>query len=294
MDMAEAQVIPIRPSSSDQKATLIVEALKALREAHVLDERDADLDTDSLVAWYDATIPDVHDIQVLASAMVIELRRRRGVIVDGEGERRGGNQSKVTHRVTLPEAERKQRSEDRALAEEPEAVRDYVKREVKSGRKPGVKGAVKAARKARKAKSPKKAKTPKTPTLPGVPALTRTSYSFVVRSEIRERVTLVLGKTLTLDELAKHWKVHSDIARRYLREVALLAEVVKDGDQYTVTGWSDIEAFKHNMAVELERRRQEARDGYNAWRPDNVHTFNQSKTMDWIYEQFVENTPEVQ
>jgi len=128
-----------------EKARLITEALDTLGRAVDLDERDS-LDPASWVAWYDATIPNVRDIKILVGAMEIELCRRRGEQIQAEGERRGGLPSKVTHRVTLPDASKKQRSRDRALTAQPERISAFVQQEAAAGRVPSVRGAVRAAK----------------------------------------------------------------------------------------------------------------------------------------------------
>lgn len=88
------------PFTATDKARLITDALDSLRGADAIDERET-LDAETWVAWYDATLPQVRDIKILAGAMDIELAKRRGAQVVAEGERRGGDQSKVTHRLTL-------------------------------------------------------------------------------------------------------------------------------------------------------------------------------------------------
>jgi hypothetical protein len=46
-----------------------------------------------------------------------------------------------------------------------------------------------------------------------------------------------------------------------------------------------VAAFLHHLRTEIVRRRHAARDGYRAWRADNINTLQQSKLLDWIEEE---------
>ena len=50
-------------------------------------------------------------------------------------------------------------------------------------------------------------------------------------------------------------------------------------------------AFQRDLHAAIVQRRQEARDSYRGWRPDNVHTLKQSVLLDWIERQLTA-TPE--
>ena len=142
----ETMTVPAVDTAAYQKATLIQDALQTLRAADQIDERD-DLNAERFLSGDDRTIPDVRDIKILAGAMEIELARRRGGRIEDERD--------VTQRVTtLSGAVRVQRSRDRVLAEQPEAVDAFVQREVKAKRVPTVRGAVKAAHAARATAAP--------------------------------------------------------------------------------------------------------------------------------------------
>jgi hypothetical protein len=286
--------VPIRaPLSKDDKTALLRAAYQSLRESNAIDERESEPDPDSLHQWYDDTIPLVTDIKQLAGHMDIELSRRRGELIAQEGERRGGNQSKVSQRETLTGAEKHQRDRDRVIAAEPEAVMAYQQEELAAQRVPSKRGAVRAARTARAAK-PKvtkaKAKVAKVKTKAEVVAAL--SFGSEVRAEVRARIEPVLGQALTLDELAKHWKVHTDIARRYVREAALLASVTKDDNRFTIKltpEQTELEAalaaheqFLEDLHKEIKLRRKEARDGYNEWKPDNINSRQQSRLLDRV------------
>jgi len=282
-----AHVLPIDQSSADQKAARIQDALQALRAAHEIDERDDALDVASLTAWYEQTIPTVKDIKILSGAIAVELEARYGALVKQEGERRGGNRSasKVSRRETLlpNSAEKLRRHKARALAAQPEARTHYVKTESEAGRKPSIKGALRAV---------KHASSPPTPTAkPSTRSMT--AFADSVRTEVRGRIEAVADQALTLDELAKHWKVHTDIARRYLREAALVATVTEDNRRYTITLTQEVAEIVtmrnwfRTLRAEITRRRLENHDNRQVrrWNPmaSSQHEFR--RLLNWIEEQ---------
>lgn len=113
----------------------------------------------------------------------------------------------------------------------------------------------------------------------------RQPFAEGIRAEVRGRIEQVRDEALTLEQLAKRWGVHMDIARRYLREAALFGEVAKDGDRYTVTVTTEMaryEAFMETLDTEIVERRKAADGGYNKWRHDKAWSLNQSKVLDWI------------
>jgi len=142
----------------DQKRLLIETALSKLQDAQDLDERHSLKDW---IAWYDATIPLVTEIKVIAGAMEVELAKRRGMRLITEGEQRGGDHKSASHKIKvspgdtlISHAEKLARSRDRALAGHPAAVDAYVQTEAKAGRVPTRKGAL---RHVQRGASPKKA-----------------------------------------------------------------------------------------------------------------------------------------
>jgi hypothetical protein len=129
-------------SLATQKARLITETLNLLRAAHAIDERDS-LTVDEWVSWYDATIPTVTEIKVLAAAMERELEVRRGEAVVQNDERRGGDpESNVTQCVTRT---RMERSRNRQLGRAAPQVRAWIAREASAGRAPTRRGALTVA-----------------------------------------------------------------------------------------------------------------------------------------------------
>jgi hypothetical protein len=129
-------------SLATQKARLISETLDLLRAAHAIDERET-LTVDEWVSWYDATIPTVTEIKVLAAAMERELEVRRGEAVVQNDERRGGDaESNVTQCVTRT---RMERSRNRQLGRAAPQVRAWIAREASAGRVPTRRGALTVA-----------------------------------------------------------------------------------------------------------------------------------------------------
>ncbi len=90
--------------------------------------------------WYDATIPLVTDIKIIAVAMEVELSKRHGMQLESEPDQRGGDQKSERHGIKvsmtetlIPHAERIRRSKDRALGQYPAVVDEYIKTEAQPG-----------------------------------------------------------------------------------------------------------------------------------------------------------------
>ncbi len=146
------------------KRQLITEALGQLREAHESDERGDAAVADWLL-WYDSTMNDCDQITSVVGAMRIECANRRGEVVIAQGELRGGVRGQGETLPHFDGAQKAQRVVDRTIAENPAAVKEYVRELVKSGRVPSIRGALKVARKAsaKKAYTKKSAKVVKLP-----------------------------------------------------------------------------------------------------------------------------------
>jgi hypothetical protein len=149
--MGEVVNLKPEPSAAD-KADLIKAGRDQLVAAQSIDERDSLSDQEAR-AWYDAVIPNVTDIKVIAGALEIELAKRRGQAVLAEGERPGqppkDAEIKVPHRDTLINAERQQRKYARTIARNVPLVDEYVKRAAERGKVPSVRGALIAVGRAR-------------------------------------------------------------------------------------------------------------------------------------------------
>src|SRR5262245_31358441 len=140
----ENNTAPQNNTRAFEKARLIYEARESLVAADLIDERD-DLDEANFIDWYDRTIPEVRDIEILAGAMKVELARRRGEKIEAEGELRGRPEN-ISHRETFSSnATRIQRSRDRLLHTQSAAVTAYVQEEAKAKRVPSIRGAAAAA-----------------------------------------------------------------------------------------------------------------------------------------------------
>jgi len=113
-------------------------------------------------------------------------------------------------------------------------------------------------------------------------------FSETIRIDVRNRIEQVRDEALTLDQLAKRWKVDPKVARRYVREAALFGEVIKVGDRFTLlvsNPLATLEGFKRFLHAEILEKRKACRDGYHGWRHDNVLTLQQSTLLDWIEDQ---------
>lgn len=278
-------------SIADEKATLVASALDALKAANALDERD-DLDHGTWVAWYDATIPQVRDIKVLAGAMEVEMHRRRGEQIQDEGERRGrpSEQEKVTQRVTLSEASKKQRSRDRALAAQPARVTAYVQHQVAAGCIPSVRGAVRAV----------------------VPKSDRKTAQFQAAQDrvierasewMRQLDAVADGERHTDAQVTRLTGSEMDIFLQRIRLIPWLwidrtlegtrfvidqeLRNICEGRQPRPPAGEPIKAFLARVRGEIVRRRKENHDQTmkSKWTHNSVNVHRQSQLLDWIEEE---------
>jgi len=136
----------------------------------------------------------------------------------------------------------------------------------------------------------------------------RHAFQQQAKAEVRRRIAAVQGKSLTLRDMADRWpeittqvdggRHRPERARMYLREIAQVpgVAVVQDGDRYTVRvedaniskqlyaglGGKSVAEYLAGLSAEITRRRKEARDKYHGWRPDNIHTGQQSALLDYL------------
>jgi len=147
-----ANVISIHSGKAAKKRGLITSALSQLREADGLDERE-DHELTDWIGWYDAACADCTSIEAIAGGMAVVLLKRKGERIRKEGEKRGGDQrSDQSNAVrdfdpaSITPAEKMERNRARTLADNPEAVDEYVKEQMQSGKVPSVRGALRAAK----------------------------------------------------------------------------------------------------------------------------------------------------
>lgn len=282
------------PSPSSDKQRLIAEALETLRAAHALDERD-DLNPATWVAWYDATIPQVRDIKILAGAMEVEMHRRRGEEILKEEERRGGDQTKVTHCVTLPRAAVAQRSRDRAVAAHAERVTAYVQHQATAGQVPSLRGAVRAA----------------------VPKPDRKTAQFqAAQDRVIERASEWIGQLEAVADGERHTDAQitrltrSDV-ETFLQRIRLIPwlwiDRTLDGTRFVIDQelrdicegrqprppvGEPIKAFLARIRGEIVRRRKENHDQTlkSKWTHNSVNVHRQSQLLDWIEEELLKVT----
>lgn len=125
---------------AERKRELIAASLAQLRSAEQIDERQGQVD--DWLGWYDETIGDCTQIEILAGAMRVELALRRGIAAgpaEHGGDRRSGSSVAPLH---MNNAERQQLRDDRAIASEPEIVHDYITESVESSKVPSIRGAL--------------------------------------------------------------------------------------------------------------------------------------------------------
>ena len=292
--MTETQ--PSSEGTAYRKAHLIQEALQTLQTAHQIDERD-DLTAASFLEWYDCTIPDVRDIKILAGAMEIELARRRGERIAKEGERRGGD-TKVNQCVTLvSDLEKSRRSQERALAAEPDAVRAFVQREVKAGKMPSMRGAVGVARAARATAAPHR--------------LTKKAEAEQVRQHHQEEQTIAAILKLTDGRRRTEAQIATltghQTAAFFLQRIRLIPwlrlDRTPEGLVFHVDeelraicegrrprpqlSYQSIDQFLRDLRAELTRRRKENHDEFQKrrWNSELILKREQTTLLDWIEQQ---------
>jgi hypothetical protein len=287
-----------RTVNADEKATLISQALDTLRAANALDERD-DLDRANWLAWYDATIPQVTDIKILAGAMEIELHRRRGEQILAEEERRGGDrksdQIKVSHRDTLVNATKVQRRKDRAIAKAPARVKTYLDQEVAASRVPSMRGAMRAA-------------VPKSPAMDYKTAQFKAGKERTARA-VQEWIRIL--DSVADDERrtdAQLTAMGFDVAHffahlRFLPWLMIdrnpagtmfvidqeLRAICEGRQPRPLLGNQSIHAFLQHLQTEIARRRKENHDEFRKrkWNSELILKREQTALLDWIEEQLL-------
>jgi len=287
-----------QPNGSIEKAQLITEALRALRAAQQLNERDS-LDLASWVAWYDATIPQVRDIKILAGAMEIELHRRRGEQILAEEERRGGDQKsdqiKVHHHGTLIQAERHRRHRARVIAAQPARVAAYVQHQVVAGCVPSVNGAVQAVKAPRSTseRAAGRLKAGKQRTLRAVEEWIRIVES-VADGERRTDAQLI-AKGFDVQHFFQHirflpWLAidRTPAGTTFVIDQELRA-ICEARMPRPALGHQSIRAYLENLRSEIARKRKENHDEFRKrkWNSELILKREQSALLDWIDEQLL-------
>jgi hypothetical protein len=292
--MMTNQAEPIRDGAALRKAELILQALEMLRAANAIDERD-DLDAASWVTWFDRTMPNVTDVKILAGAMEIEMMRRRGEQIIKEGERRGGN-TKVSRPETLVSvAAKNQRTRDRAVAAEPEAVKAFIERETQAGRVPSPFGAFKAASMAKAAQAPAR----RVQQMRALQTRTR-----VLSQEILGLLDQIADDTRRSD--AQLAKITGDVPV-FLQRVRLIPWLTIDrtieGTVFRIDthlraicdgavprpelSYTSMSAYLRSLREEITRRRKENHDENQKrrWNSELILKREQTTLLDWIEQQ---------
>jgi hypothetical protein len=150
------------PASAEDKRKLILAAQRELVEANEIDERET-LSVEDAVAWYEALLPEVTNIEHIAGAMKIEMEMRQGEALPPRKPTPGHNQhtTKGALLCAHSRADSKatgQASARRTLAENRPLVEKYYKEEIARGKTPTKTGALAKAR-AVKGTKPRQTKT---------------------------------------------------------------------------------------------------------------------------------------
>jgi hypothetical protein len=271
------------PDAAIEKARLISEALDTLRTAQQLDERES-LDRASWVVWYDATIPQVRDLRILAGAMEIELHRRRG-------ER----STPLTQCVSKNAAEQ-QLSRDRTLAALPDRVTKYIQHEAAAGHVPSLRGAIRVV----------KAMLPKTDRKTGQFTASQQRAAAHADDVIAKFDAVADGERRTDEQLTK---AGLDDVPTLLKRARLLPWLAIDrtaaGTTFVIDvelraicearaprpalGHQSIRAYLHHLRDEITRRRKENHDDFRKrkWNSELILKREQTALLDWIEEQLM-------
>jgi hypothetical protein len=185
-----------------EKSRLIREAHGTLVAANKINETES-VSPEKLAEWYDANMPGVTNIKQLAGAMEIEMRTRRGVAIQAEGERRGGSR-KVSDGPTLSGTEKTKRHEDRVLAENQEAVAEYVQETIEAGEVPTATGAIRAVKPKKEKDEPKEERPDITPCVLSFTAPASLAHEIDLMAE--ERKLSTDGLLLKIVETALRWR----------------------------------------------------------------------------------------
>lgn len=280
--------------TADDKARLIHEALATLRAADGIDEH-VTLTPSEWLAWRDAVLPTVRDIEVLAAAMRLKLSVERG---KRPGPRRGGDQtsrSNLTKLVRSPDAEYTRRWRDRQLATHEDTVNNYIRTAAAAAQKPTENGALRAI----------KMTQPVTPGRERMGQEKTTSWAQKILAAVEElgdgieRSSEQIRRILTQHETQR--------LEEFLRTVHFLPwfAVRRTGEQYRFTidrnlraicdglaprpelpNSQSIAAFFTTLGEESDRRRKENHCEYRRrrWNPDETIKQDLIKLLDHFHE----------
>jgi hypothetical protein len=291
-------------ATHDAKRNRIETALGKLLEAREIDERESLLEIEKWIAWYDATIPLVTDIRIIAGAMEVELSKRRGMRMEAEPQQPG---RPVTPGVTLSISERKVRSRDRALGRNPAAVDEYVKTEAHARRVPTRKGA------ARHVKRPAGQRPSPRPTLPSLRVRSSAPTRSRLEAAAHAKTEEYRKRTLSAIDRVADGPRRSDPALKraiggdvehFLRGVRLIPwlyiDRTQEGTALTIDrelreicegraprpaleGFS-IRGFLKHLRENITRRRKENHDEREKarWSTQAINSREQTDLLDWI------------
>ena len=311
---ARPNIVGIGTLAREEKLQAAREGLKAFKRS---EEIDPGTDTDSIDVprWVDEFTTTLDDASAIVEKMRLEvtLRFGRQVLAGGDLRSQPRNNLKPGLRSPLTQRQWTARSTARLLAEHEDDVRGYMKTP-----RANTKGAVKLAQAKRSATSPprisKKQMRMRHPASVHMAARSRQATQFHVgQLKAQQRADGILtaltavadGTHYTDAALRRAIHQHAKVqVAEFLKTIRLIQwlSITRDNTGTTFTidaelraicdgkvprpsldGFS-ISAFMKNLRAEITRRREAANDQYRKrnWRPDGIHTKQQTELLNWI------------
>jgi hypothetical protein len=291
----------------EQKRRLIETIHADALRMQEIDERESMtlMTVDEVMEYYDQLVPHTKDAQVILAAVEAEFYIRRSERIAQEPLSQGGRPREsqtVTPRVTVSDAERKERSRMRAVGENAAAAREYVKGEVKANRKATRRGVVRHAQ--RHARRHIKRVTPSNQ-MKSKPSSVKGGWSIerldAYRTQVFTKLDAIADGTRRTDrQLQATVGDVEEFVRRVRFIPWLRMDRTREGTIVTIDhelreicegrrarpeiGDFTWRGFYQHLRAEITRRRKEANDLYRAanWRHGMIHTQHQSELLDWI------------
>jgi hypothetical protein len=131
--------------TSDRIDSLVLAALRDIQEADALPLPQ--LPVQEFINWVKKVAPNCNKLSVVSSALEVKIQIAEGEVIRAGGELRGGDHSKQSDTVShFAEAERKQRSRKKALADNAENANEYLAENLRTGRNSSVRAALRAGK----------------------------------------------------------------------------------------------------------------------------------------------------
>jgi hypothetical protein len=282
--------------TADEKTRLIHEALATLRAADDIDEH-VTLASSEWLAWCDAVLPSVRDIETLAAAMRLKLSVERGKRLTTDGEQRGGDQKsgiKGTKRVPLiSDAVRVRRWRDRQLATHEETVNDYIRAAATAQRKPTENGALRAIKTTHSLTSRRERMGQERTASWAQKILAAVEALADGQPRSREQIVRVLERheTQRLEEFLRTihfipWLAVTRTAAGYVLQIDPLLRALCEGlaPRPALPDGQPVYVFLRHLRSEITRRRKENNEGYRKlkWNTEASLKKDMHALLNWI------------